>query len=157
MIRAPPGGDPRPGHGDWGVAVAPVRCAHPGDAAGSATVGSVREVFAHDAVLRVASGGDVRAPGAAITVALCGHWDHEPPCPLAPHHVAATPDGDVVRLRVLFAAEPADEAEVRRRISQALGSSRLLSPDGQLTEWVVRSTAPGRVRPDEADRARQLQ
>ena len=27
---------------------------------------------------------DVRAPGAAVTVVLCGHWDHEPPCPLAP-------------------------------------------------------------------------
>ena len=31
---------------------------------------------------------DVRAPGAAVTVALCGHWEHEP-CPLAPHHVSA--------------------------------------------------------------------
>ena len=31
---------------------------------------------------------DVQAPGAAVTVALCGHWEHEPPGPLAPHWVS---------------------------------------------------------------------
>jgi hypothetical protein len=63
----------------------------------------MREVFAHDAVLAMGSGEDLRAPGGAITVALCGSWEHEPPCPLAPHHTAAERDGDVVRLRILFA------------------------------------------------------
>ena len=37
----------------------------------------MRDTFAHDAVLALAPGADERAPGAAITVALCGHWDHE--------------------------------------------------------------------------------
>ena len=32
---------------------------------------------------------DDGAPGAAVTVALCGHWEHPPPCPLAPHHTRA--------------------------------------------------------------------
>ena len=31
---------------------------------------------AHDAVVVMEPAGDERAPGACITVALCGHWDH---------------------------------------------------------------------------------
>ncbi len=46
------------------------------------------------------------AVGAAVTVALCGHWEHEPPCPLAPHHTSASPDGGVVQVRTIFVAEP---------------------------------------------------
>jgi hypothetical protein len=41
----------------------------------------MRQPFAHDAVLAMPAGGDLGAPGAAITVALCGHWEHAPPCP----------------------------------------------------------------------------
>lgn len=48
---------------------------------------------------------DVWAPGAAITAGLCGRWDHEPPCPLAPHHVHAERVAGEVHLRILFAAE----------------------------------------------------
>ena len=70
-----------------------------------------RAAYAHDAVVALDSGGDPRAPGGAITVALCGHWDHEPPCPLAPHHTDATHGGDdTLRLRVLFAADPLEIA-----------------------------------------------
>jgi hypothetical protein len=36
----------------------------------------MREAFAHEAVLVMEPDADMRAPGAAITVALCGHWDH---------------------------------------------------------------------------------
>ena len=117
---------------------------------------TLRVVFAHDAVVAMAAGGDIRAPGGAITVALCGHWDHEPPCPLAPHHTAAERDGDVVRLRVLFAAEPGDEAEVRRRIDEALGQGRQGGPDGAVSAWRVVSSAAGAVRPDELDHGRRL-
>jgi len=104
----------------------------------------------------MADDGDERAPGGAITVALCGHWDHEPPCPLAPHHTAAERHGDVVRLRVLFAAEPADEAEVRRRIDEALGRGELTGPDGVVSRWRLVSSAPGTVRSDEHDHGRRL-
>lgn len=104
----------------------------------------------------MADGDDVGAPGAAITVAVCGHWAHEPPCPLAPHHTAATRDGDVVRLRVLFAADPADESEVRRRIDDALATSRLETPEGDVARWRLVSTAVGEPRPDEADHGRRL-
>ncbi len=126
----------------------------------------MRQAFVHDAVVTMAPGGDLRAPGAAITVALCGHWEHEPPCPLAPHHTEArrTEDqgsgdqgsGDQVQLRVLFAAEPAAEAEVRGRIEAALAESRLTGPDGVATRWQLRSAQPGLLRADEAAHAGRL-
>jgi hypothetical protein len=76
----------------------------------------VRRAFVHDAVVTMEAGGDVRAPGGAITVALCGNWEHEPPCPLAPHSTDAQRSGGQVRLRVLFAAEPTAEAEHAERL-----------------------------------------
>jgi hypothetical protein len=102
------------------------------------------------------AGGDARAPGAAITVALCGHWDHQPPCPLAPHRTDAQRSGDQVRLRVLFAAEPAAEPEVRRRIGAALSGGSLAGPDGVTTRWQLDDAHPGLLRDDEAGHAEQL-
>jgi hypothetical protein len=118
----------------------------------------MRRAFAHEAVVIMGADGDVRAPGAAVTVALCGHWEHEPPCPLAPHHTAAerSGDGDEVRLRVLFAAEPAAEAEVRSRIEAALSRSGLTGPDGTTTRWRLHSARPAPVREDEREHADRL-
>jgi hypothetical protein len=113
--------------------------------------------YAHDAVVTLDPGGDFAALGGAITVALCGHWDHEPPCPLAPHHTDAVPAGDgTVKLRVLFATDPDDEDRVRELIEKALSSGRLTGPDGRVTTWTVRSSSPGSIRPDEADHAARL-
>ncbi len=116
----------------------------------------MREAFVHDAVVTMDPGSDVRAPGAAITVALCGHWEHEPPCPLAPHHTGTRRSGGQVRLRVLFAAEPSAEAEVRSRIEAALAQPGLTGPDGITTRWQLHSAQPGRLRHDEAQHAEQL-
>jgi hypothetical protein len=116
----------------------------------------MREVFAHDAVLAMASQEDLRAPGGAITVALCGSWEHEPPCPLAPHHTAAEREGDSVRLRVLFAAEPADEPDVRQRIAETLAAAHLVTPGGDVARWRVISEGRGQVRPDEAEHGGRL-
>lgn len=116
----------------------------------------MRDAFAHDAVLRMAAGAGIGAPGAAVTVALCGHWEHPPPCPLAPHHSAARRDGEDVRLRVLFAAEPEAEAEVRRRIDASLRDGELTGPDGTLTRWELRASGPGTVTEEEAEHARRL-
>jgi hypothetical protein len=114
-----------------------------------------RTPFAHVAVVTMPA-GDLGAPGAAITVALCGHWEHEPPCPLAPHHTAAERAGDEVRLRTLFVVEPAREAEVRRRIGAALGAGSLVGPHGREARWDLRSSRAASVRPDETDHARRL-
>jgi hypothetical protein len=116
-----------------------------------------RSAYAHDAVVILDPGGDSRAPGGAITVALCGHWDHKPPCPLAPHHTDAVPAGDdMLQLRVLFAADPDDEERVRSLIEQALSSGGLTGPDGRVTRWMVKSSGAGSVRPGEADHAARL-
>jgi hypothetical protein len=116
----------------------------------------VRQAFVHDAVVTMEPGGDVRPPGGAITVALCGHWEHEPPCPLAPHSTGAQRSGDQVRLRVLFATEPSAEAEVRGRIEAALSQDGLTGPDGITTRWQLHSAQPGLLRTDEARHAEQL-
>jgi hypothetical protein len=95
----------------------------------------MRQAFAHEAVLMMEPDADMAAPGAAVTAALCGHWDHEPPCPLAPHHSRAERAGDAVRVRVLFAVEPDLECSVRQRIEAALSSGQLDGPDGVTTRW----------------------
>jgi hypothetical protein len=115
----------------------------------------MRRAFAHEAVLVMEPEGDVRAPGAAVTAALCGHWDHEPPCPLAPHHVSAGEDGGELRVRILFAAEPDAEPEVRRRIELAL-SGQAEFPDGFTTPWRLRASWPGDVSAEETTQAEYL-
>ena len=61
---------------------------------------------------------DPAAIGAAVTTALCGHWEHDGPCRW-PHNSAV----DGATFRTVFVA-PADEAgEVRRRIEAALRGS----------------------------------
>ena len=114
-----------------------------------------RTAFAHDAVLTMGDGDD-RAPGGAITVALCGSWSHDPPCPLAPHHTRATRSGPEVTLRVLFAADPADEDDVRRRIDEALARGWGDDPAGGHTTWDVVSTGPSPVAPGELEHAQRL-
>jgi len=49
------------------------------------------------------------ALGGAITTALCGGWDHPPPCRSRRHYVTNAPEGETVTLRVVFATEPANE------------------------------------------------
>ena len=107
----------------------------------------MKEPYAFDAVLRMAEDADVASPGGAITVALCGSWDHEPPCPLAPHHTAAKWVEGEVRLRTLFAAEPADVQEVERRIRCALSKS---------AEWAFLSGGLSEIRAGEAGHAARL-
>lgn len=116
----------------------------------------MRQAFVHNVVVIMEAGGDVRAPGAAVTAALCGHWEHEPPCPLAPHSTTAERSGDQVRLRVLFAAEPEAEAEVRGRIEAALSQTGLEGPDGVTTRWQFHSAQADLVRDDEAGPAGRL-
>jgi hypothetical protein len=115
-----------------------------------------REAFVHDAVVAMPPGGSPHVLGGAITVALCGHWDHLPPCPLAPHYVASFPAGETVTLRVLFATEPVNEQRVRSLIGAALASGQLTDPGGGVATWQLRSASPGTVRPDEQDHAALL-
>ncbi len=115
----------------------------------------MRQGFAHEAVLALGDEADEGAPGAAITVALCGHWEHEPPCPLAPHHVRTERVEDGLHLRVLFATDSKNEPEVRSRVDLALSGHWPL-PDGVTTSWRLRRSWPSVVSPDEADHAERL-
>jgi hypothetical protein len=115
----------------------------------------MRQAFAHEAVLAMEPDADVRAPGAAVTVALCGHWDHEPPCPMAPHHVGAQDHGGELRVRIVFAAEPGTEARVRQLIDLAL-SGQLKFPDGFATPWRLRASRPAEVSAEETELAGRL-
>jgi hypothetical protein len=102
------------------------------------------------------TGGDPQAVGAAVTVALCGQWDHEPPCPLAPHHTAAQRIGDEVAVRTLFAAEPSAEDQVRRLIEDALASGHIQPPQGAATDWLLLSSSAAAVRDDEREHGERL-
>ncbi|PBC70696.1 hypothetical protein BX265_5249 [Streptomyces sp. TLI_235] len=118
----------------------------------------MHRAFVHEALVALEPGGDPRAPGAAVTVGLCGGWEHEPPCPIAPHHTATEPaDGPGRhRLRILFAADPADEHEARTRIETALRRGSLTGPDGARSRWRLLDAAPGTPNPEEAERALRL-
>lgn len=116
----------------------------------------MRQAFAHEAELVMHPDADARAPGAAITVALCGYWDHEPPCPLAPHNTHAEVIGGEVHLRTVFAAEPDSQSAVRQRIGNAMSGGILQGPDGVTTHWQLRSSHPAEVSAAEADLAARL-
>ena len=116
----------------------------------------MRQAFAHEALLAMEADADTGAPGAAITKALCGHWDHQPPCPLAPHHSGVTRVGDGVHLRVLFAVEPGLEEAVRGRIEGALSEGHLSGPDGAVA-WTLTSSRRSDVTADELPLAERLE
>ena len=115
----------------------------------------MRQAFVHEAVLDLEPEADARAAGASVTVALCGHWDHQPPCPLSPHYVHADRIDDELRVRVLFVAEADTEGEVRRRIERAL-SGRWPFPEGFTTPWQLRESRPGELSSEDARRAERL-
>lgn len=84
--------------------------------------------------IRLEASGDERAPGAAITVALCGHWEHDGECRW-PHHTGVECEDETLVVRTSFDA-PAEEAEqVRGRIRAALVAGQLEGPDGRVTRW----------------------
>ena len=116
----------------------------------------MRHAFAHEAVLVMQPDADLRAPGAAITAALCGHWDHQPPCPLAAHHTRAERIGDQVHLKTLFATEPDTEPLVRQRIDHALSGGQLQGPDATITRWQLRTSQRSEVTTEEASHAERL-
>ena len=116
----------------------------------------MRLAYAHEAVLVMAAGSDDRAPGGAITVALCGALDHEPPCPLAAHHTATERHGDELHLRILFAAPPDRCGEIRGRIDAALRAGSFAAPDGRTSAWQTVRTGCTTVADDERSHARRL-
>jgi len=114
----------------------------------------MRLAYAHEAVLIL--DGDERAPGGAITTALCGELAHEPPCPHAAHHTAAAREGDELRLRVLFAAPPDRVDEIRGRIDAALGAGTFTGPEGGTTRWQTLRSGCVPIAVGDREHARRL-
>jgi len=103
----------------------------------------------------MSSEADVDAPGVGVTLELCGSWDHKPPCPL-PHHTHAERIGTTVSLRVVFATEPENEEDVRRRIDEALRTGWVTGPTGSSTQWGFHGSTAVDLSTSEAARAQRL-
>jgi hypothetical protein len=116
----------------------------------------MRQAYAHEAVVSMKDGADTRAIGGAITVALCGALDHEPPCPLAAHATAAVESDGEVRVRVLFAADPARVDDIRDRIDAVIEAGTFTGPDGTTTRWRPIRAGCVRIVPEEHAHARRL-
>lgn len=116
----------------------------------------MRRAYAHEAILVMDDGADLDAPGGAITVALCGGWDHPPPCPLAPHHSRATRADGTVVVRTLFATTPDLEATVREQVGAALADGKQADPAGVVSRWRLVSSRRSDVEADEAAHAATL-
>lgn len=108
---------------------------------------NARLAFVHEAELRLERGTDPAAVGAAVTSALCGHWEHEGPCRW-PHNNASEASDEVGSFRTLFVASAAEEDEVRERIERGLREA---------SGWVVLETRTRPVLPGEQPLARRLQ
>jgi hypothetical protein len=108
----------------------------------------MREPFVHEARLAMAADADEGAPGAAVTVALCGHWEHQGPCRW-PHLTMVTElAGSTMTVRTVFASDPAERGHVRDQIVRALHTGRLGTPHASAT-WSVELHAPGDVTPED--------
>jgi len=107
---------------------------------------SVRRAFAFEARLELEPDVDTRAPGGAVTLALCGAWEHDGPCRW-PHHNDLDASGSPARLRTVVVAEDETDTEVVDRIESALRAD---------ARWVVSSCARSDIAPGEQALADRL-
>lgn len=98
----------------------------------------MKRSYVQCAELILEPGADQAAPGGAVTLALCGSWNHPGPCRW-PHQTSAEWDAQAGTVRVVFVADEDDEKQVRTLIDQALAGGECTGPDGRLSRW--RTTA----------------
>jgi len=106
-----------------------------------------RAPFAIDAVLAMHADADPRAPGGEVTVALCGHWEHDGPCRW-PHNSRLETDTDAAHLRTVVVAAGDEHEEIVRKVEGALRAD---------SRWVVLRFATGPIAGDERDLAARLE
>ena len=104
--------------------------------------------YVHAARARLEPGGDPAALGGAVTVGLCGAWEHDGPC-LWPHHSATSNEAGATTVRTVFRSRPEHEPEVRRLLDAALRTGRQAGPDGTSTVWQLLDSGPADPTPDE--------
>lgn len=105
-----------------------------------------RVAFVHEAELQLHADTDPAAVGAAVTTALCGHWEHEGPCRW-PHNNQIELADAVAHFRTLFVAPAIDENGIRERLEQCLRAGE---------GWAVLRTGSREVAPREEPLARRL-
>lgn len=101
--------------------------------------------FVVEAELVLRDGFDPAAVGAAVTVELCGHWEHDGPCRW-PHNSAIEAERDPARFRTLFVADHREAELVRERVETVLrGESgwRLVSVRSRPVADAERALAEG--------------
>lgn len=86
------------------------------------------------AELQLEPGADSRSPGGAVTIALCGHWEHEGACRW-PHYSHVEPIGNSFLMTVEFNCPEHDLSEVQQRIEGALKGGMCIGPDGRENHW----------------------
>lgn len=111
--------------------------------------------FVHQATLVMSAEDDLDAPGAAVTLKLCGSLDHEPPCRV-PHHTHAERAGTAVVLRVVFAAEPDSQEAVRHQIDEALKVGSTRNRAGESARWELDGSMAAELSTAEAALGRRL-
>jgi hypothetical protein len=97
--------------------------------------------------LQLDGGTEPAAVGAAVTTALCGHWQHEGPCRWPHNNDIQLVDVAVASFRTLFVAPAIDEHQVRERIERSLREG---------VGWTVLRAGPRRVSAPEEPLARRL-
>lgn len=102
--------------------------------------------FVVEAVLSLNPETDPASVGAAVTVELCGHWDHAGPCRW-PHNNAVDVTEWPARFRTLYVADTHESDLVAGRISAALGSG---------SGWRLVEVGQRAVKPAEAALAGRL-
>jgi len=105
-----------------------------------------RDVVAVDAVLALSPEVDPRAPGGEVTVALCGHWDHEGPCRW-PHNSRIDTEPSPAHLRTVIVVADADRQEIAGRIEAALRRDE---------RWAVLAFSTGAINDEERALADRL-
>ena len=102
----------------------------------------MRRPFVHCADLVLEAGSDSNAPGGAVTLALCGSWDHAGACRW-PHITSAGVDERRIALRVVFVADEEEEKRVRTLIGEAVAGGECAGPDGVISKWSVTGSSAG--------------
>lgn len=102
----------------------------------------MKRSFVQCATLLLEPDADPAAPGGAVTLALCGSWDHTGECRW-PHRTSAAWDGRQGRVRVVFVADEKDEDHVRALIDRALANGECTGPDGKISRWETMEQSAG--------------
>ena len=105
-----------------------------------------RKAFAFEALLELEPGTDTRAPGGAVTVALCGSWEHDGPCRW-PHHTDIDAATSPARLRTVVVSDDQTESDVVARVVGALRAD---------PRWSVSACGRHEIAPDERALADRL-